>query len=79
MANVVRSSWFGRQVSILLVNGKTVSGEVSEVTEHYVVLTRPKGDVQIMGSAIVIATAAEKNANDEANKGATDSGPALFE
>jgi sRNA-binding regulator protein Hfq len=78
MANVVRGGWFGRQVSILLVNGKTISGEVSEVTEHYVVLTREKAEVQIMGSAIVLATAAEKSA-DQAEPAESDAGPALFE
>ena len=79
MATVLRSDWFGRQVSVLLVNGKTISGEVSEVTEHYVVLTRGKSDVQIMGSAIVLATASEKSASDQAGQEAADSGPALFE
>ena len=79
MANVVKSGWFGRQVSILLVNGKTISGEVSEVTEHYVVLTRGKSEVQIMGSAIVLATVSEKSAADQAGEEGSDAGPALFE
>ena len=79
MANVLRSDWFGRQVNVLLVNGKTISGEVSEVTEHYIVLSRPKSDVQIMGSAMVVITAAEKSASDQNGQGGADSGPALFE
>ncbi len=79
MANVVKSGWFGRNVSVLLINGKTISGEVTEVTEHYVVLTRGKVEVQVMGSAIVVASAVEKSPADQSDKGSADSGPALFE
>ena len=53
MANVVKSSWFGRQVSVLLVSGKSVVGELSEVSDNYIVLTTKTGELQVMVHAIV--------------------------
>jgi len=80
MGNVLRGGWFGRQVSILLVNGKTVGGEVSEVTDHYIVLTRPgKPDVQVMGTAVVLVTAAETSATAAREQARAEAGPPLFE
>ena len=79
MGNVVRGSWFGRQVSVLLVNGKTIAGEVTEVTEHYVVLSRSNSEVQIMGSAIVLIAPSEKQSSEGSEQSAEDAGPALFE
>lgn len=79
MGNVVRGGWFGRQVSVLLVNGKTIAGEVTEVTEHYVVLSRSNSEVQIMGSAIVLIAPSEKQSSEGSGQSAADAGPPLFE
>ena len=79
MANVVRGGWFGTQVSVLLVNGKTITGEVAEVTDHYVVLSRGNSEVQIMGSAIVLVAPSEKQPSEGSARAAADSGPPLFE
>jgi len=38
---------------VLMVNGKSVTGELSEVTDNYIVLTRGGVETQIMGHAIV--------------------------
>jgi len=61
MAGLVKIGWFGRQVSVLMVNGKSVTGELSEVSEHYIVLTRGNAETQIMAHAMVaIRLAADK-------------------
>jgi len=59
MASIVKSSWFGRQVTVLLVTEKSVSGELSEVSEHYIVLTTKSGEMQIMANAIIAIRLAE--------------------
>lgn len=53
MANIVKVEWFGRQISILLVTGKTVTGELSEITDDYLVLMRGGAESLIMAHAIV--------------------------
>ncbi len=53
MANVVKISWFGKNVSILMVNGKTVTGELTEVADNYVVLNLGGVETQIMVHAII--------------------------
>ena len=53
MPGVVRPDWFGRELSVLLVSGKWVSGELTEVADHYIVLNGDGGDVQIMVRAMV--------------------------
>jgi sRNA-binding regulator protein Hfq len=53
MADVVKSGWFGREVSVLMVNGKSITGELSEVCDNFLVLTRGGAEHQIMVHAIV--------------------------
>jgi len=53
MAQVIKIEWFGRQISVLMVNGKSVTGELSEVTDNYIVLTRGSSETQIMVHAII--------------------------
>lgn len=61
MAQVIKTEWFGKQLSILMANGKTVTGELSEVTENYIVLTRGTTETQIMVHAIIaVRLAADK-------------------
>jgi sRNA-binding regulator protein Hfq len=61
MAGLVKVGWFGRQISVLMVNGKSVTGELTEVSEHYIVVTRGGADTQIMAHAIMaIRLAGEK-------------------
>jgi sRNA-binding regulator protein Hfq len=61
MAGLIKTGWFGRQVSVLMVNGKSISGELSEVGEQYIVVTRAGSDTQVMAHAIVaIRLAGEK-------------------
>ncbi len=59
MPGVVRPDWFGRDLSVLLVSGKRVSGELTEVTDHYIVLNSDGGDVQVMVHAMVAVRLAE--------------------
>jgi sRNA-binding regulator protein Hfq len=54
MADVVKSGWFGRKVNVLLSNGKKVSGELTQVSEHYIVLSSQTGEVQVMTHAIIL-------------------------
>jgi sRNA-binding regulator protein Hfq len=53
MAGLVKTGWFGKQITVLMVNGKSMSGELSEVSEHYIVLTRGTSETQVMARAIV--------------------------
>jgi sRNA-binding regulator protein Hfq len=53
MASSVKTGWFGRAVSVLMVNGKSAVGELTEVSEQFIVLTRNGIDTQIMVHAIV--------------------------
>jgi sRNA-binding regulator protein Hfq len=53
MATVIKTEWFGKQVSVLMVNGKTVTGELAEVTENYLVLNVGAIQMQIMVHAII--------------------------
>ena len=67
MAQVVKTEWFGRQISVLMVNGKSVTGELSEVTDSYIVLTRGSSETQVMVHAIIAVRAvAEKEAEESA-------------
>ena len=54
MPNAVRASWFGRELSVMLSNGKSLSGELTEVTEHYIVLKSKNVETQVMVHAILI-------------------------
>lgn len=53
-ADVVKSEWFGREISVLLTNGKRVSGELTAVSPNYIVLDREKGEVQVMKHAVIL-------------------------
>ena len=54
MADVVKTGWFGRKVTVLMVNGKSLSGELSEVTDKYIVVETKSGKpTQVMVHAIV--------------------------
>jgi sRNA-binding regulator protein Hfq len=54
MADVVKAVWFGREVTVLVSNGKAVTGELSETSQNYIVLKTPKGEIQIMVHAIIM-------------------------
>ena len=58
MVNVVKSSWFGRRVKVLLVSGESVAGELTEVSDHYIVLNTEEGELQIMVHSIMTIRAA---------------------
>ncbi len=68
MAQIVKSEWFGRQVSVLMVNGKTITGELSEVTERYIVLARGSSETQIMVHAIIAVRLAAEKEGEESSK-----------
>ena len=61
-APVVRPSWFGRQITVMLVTGKSVSGELTEVSEHYIVLTSDSGETQVMVHGIIAIRPSEESA-----------------
>jgi len=61
-ARVVKPAWFGRQVTVLLLSDKSVTGELTEVSEHYIVLNTKSGERQIMVHAIAaVWPAGEQN------------------
>jgi hypothetical protein len=63
MANVIRSQWFGRSIKILLSNDKTITGELAEVTDNYLVIDRSGVPTQVMLHAIIaVWPAGEKGA-----------------
>jgi hypothetical protein len=80
MANVVKTSWFGNRVSVLMTNGKTVTGELTETSDNYIILSRDGAEVQVMVQAIVmVVPAADKGAPAAGAADAEEEGPALFE
>ena len=61
MARVIKPEWLVKQVSVLMVNGKSVTGELSEVSDNFIVLSRGGAETQIMVHAIVaVRLATEK-------------------
>lgn len=80
MANVVKTSWFGNPISVLMSNGKTITGELTETTDNYIVVSRNDAEVQIMVHAIVmVVPAAPKEDESSQASASAESGPALFE
>ncbi len=61
MAGVIKSGWFGKRVSVLMANDKSVSGVLSEVTENYIVLTQGGREIQIMCPAIIAVRLARES------------------
>jgi sRNA-binding regulator protein Hfq len=59
MAGVVKPSWFGREISVMLANEKWLTGELAEVTEHYIMLHTKTGELLVMVHAIVAIRPAE--------------------
>ncbi len=60
MPGLVKTGWFGKQINVAMVNGKSLTGELSEVSDLYIVITRGGTEVQIMAHAIIaIRLAAE--------------------
>jgi sRNA-binding regulator protein Hfq len=79
MANVVKVSWFGNQISVLMINGKTITGELTETSDNYIVVSRGGSEVQIMVHAIVMVVPAATKDSKAAQTGEpADSGPELF-
>ncbi len=61
MASTVKTEWFNQRVKVLMMNDKSVSGTLSEVTDDYIVLTRGSAETQIMCHAIIaVRLAGEK-------------------
>ncbi len=61
MARMVKTEWFGKQITVMMVNDKSLSGTLSEVTDNYIVIERDGTETQIMCHAIVaVRLAAEK-------------------
>ncbi len=65
MADVVKTGWFARRITVLMVNGKSLTGTLDEVTDNYIVLARNGSQVQIMCHAIVAIRLAEEKSGDE--------------
>ena len=79
MAAIVKTVWFGKQLNVLLTTGKSVSGELTEVTDAYIILDRGGTEMQVMAHAIVMIVPATAK-DDKAQAGAgSSSGPELFE
>jgi sRNA-binding regulator protein Hfq len=66
MANVVKTEWFGKQISVLMINGKSVTGELTEVTDNYIVLTVGSAQTQVMVHAIIaVRPASERDSGGQ--------------
>jgi len=52
--NVVKADWFGQRVRVMLLNGKALEGELTEVSECYIILEADGVATQVMVQAIVI-------------------------
>ncbi len=60
MASVVKPAWFGREVTVTLTTGKTVTGELTEVSPTYIILNTKAGEKQVMVHAIITIWPAEQ-------------------
>ena len=79
MAQVIKTEWFGRQISVLMVNGKSVTGELSEVTDSYIVLTRGSSETQVMVHAIIAVRAVAEKEGEESPKPDAEGAVPAFE
>lgn len=65
MPGVTKPSWFGKQVTVLMTNGKSLTGELAEVSDKFIVVQPNSGvETQIMVHAI-IAIRPAKNETEE--------------
>jgi len=54
MPAVVRPEWFGQKINVLMVNGKSATGELVETGDSYIVIKGQGGvQTQIMAHAII--------------------------
>jgi len=61
MADVVKTGWFGRKITVLMVNGKSITGELTQVSDNYIVVQNGAGvETQIMVRAIIAVRLAEE-------------------
>ena len=65
--NIIKPSWFGREVSILLSNGKKIRGELSEVGQSYLIINTSNGETQVMVHAIVLLRLAGSENDEESS------------
>ncbi len=79
MAQVIKTEWFGRQISVLMVNGKSVTGELSEVTDSYIVLARGSSETQIMVHAIIAVRVVSEKEGAESPKPDAEGAVPTFE
>lgn len=61
MPELVKPNWFGRNLSVLLNNGKTIRGSLEETGDTYIVLETQKGPVQVMSAAITLIRLADES------------------
>ena len=55
MANVIKTGWFGRKVTVMLMNGKSTTGELTEVNDNYLVLEGENGNETVVMVHAIIA------------------------
>jgi len=61
MADVVKTGWFGRKITVLMVNGKSITGELTHVSDNYIIVQNDAGvETQIMVRAIIAVRLAEE-------------------
>jgi sRNA-binding regulator protein Hfq len=58
-ANVVKGDWFGQRVRAVMLTGKGLEGELTEVSEHYIILESDGVATQVMVHAIAVIRLAE--------------------
>ena len=60
MADVVKTGWFGRKITVLTVNEKSTTGELTHVSDNYIILQGEAGvETQVMVGAIIAVRLAE--------------------
>ena len=59
-SGVMKQGWFGRQINVLMTNGKSAVGELTEVADKYIVITTNEVETQIMAHAIVAIRLADQ-------------------
>ena len=59
VSNVVKTGWFGQRVRVIMLNGKALQGELTEVSDRYIVLDTDGVETQVMVHAIAVIRLAE--------------------
>ena len=57
--NVAKPEWFGQSVKVILLGGKALKGELTEVSQRYIILEADGVETPVMVHAIAVIRLAD--------------------